>query len=152
MLLAAGLLQLYALPAYHIHSSNKFDCINSICMPKLPIPHLHGTKLLSQCYGVENCRVFPSTCCLMQYTSACTQQHVKMTLRCPVDIMTGAMFHTLQTSYLAVQYRLCLALVPGKAEALRQNLCSSTYPSLLSRKEYQSQCSLNTSSINQNIR
>ena len=54
------------------------------------------------------------------------------------DTMTSGMFHTLQTNYLTMHYRLCLLLVPGKVEALHQNLCSSTYPSLLSRKEYQS--------------
>jgi len=57
---------------------------------------------------------------------------------CQADTMTSGTFHTSQTSYLTVYYRLCLVLVPGKVEALRQNLCSSTYPSLLSRKEYQS--------------
>jgi len=51
--------------------------------------------------------------------------------------------------YLAAQHHLGLASVPGKDEAPRQNLCSSTYPSLLSgKKEYQRQYSSIASSIN----
>ena len=66
---------------------------------------------------------------------------------CRHDETVRGTFDTPQISYLAMHH-LCLALVPGKAEALRQNLCSSTYPSLLSRQEYQSQCSISSSTIN----
>jgi len=62
--------------------------------------------------------------------------------------LTTRISHTTNTSYLAAQRRLCLALVPRKDEALHQNLCSSTYPSLLSGKEYHNQSSLSTGSTN----
>jgi len=58
----------------------------------------------------------------------------------------GVLFYI--SRYLAVQYHLSLAVVPGKDEAHHQNLCSSTYPSLLSRQRYQWQYSLINSSTN----